>query len=486
MSERFLYTIWNRLPFRFRQRLKQNVKRNMQEQYAESEQELYRRTEQFLLKQGKIIFIEVIIGGLLLAVVLAWHIFKPDYILLKRNPFGQGTKEVQISLQKGNKKKQIQYKLEEQKISLKERQKVYQAFFKQLKKEMRGRNPSLYKVSEALNLPESIAGYPFEIMYELPEDGSVHLDGTLSEEVQTQLHKGECHSRYIIVTAHYREYKEKRKYKISIVPKEASSRKSAFYQVQKYLKRTEKASRHESDVKILSSYGEAKIRAGQQEAGGRGAAVLFLVTCLCIPVHNYLKLKEEGERHRKEAEKDFPVIVHLLTLYMGAGLSFLSAVRRIGFHYQEQKEADAKQKKYAFERVLLMEQQMNNGMSQKEACQNWGMQFHSEAYQKLALILVQSFTKGSKEASTMMEAEEREAFQRRVERAKQEGEEAATRLLFPMIVLLCQVMLLVMYPALIRFQGILDFQKDRRSSYVFFSSKKKIYKAMREKGCAGR
>ena len=54
--------------------------------------------------------------------------------MLKRNPFGQGTKEVQISLQKGNKKKQIQYKLEEQKISLKERQKVYQAFFKQTKK----------------------------------------------------------------------------------------------------------------------------------------------------------------------------------------------------------------------------------------------------------------------------------------------------------------------------------------------------------------
>lgn len=79
MSERFLYTIWNRLPFRFRQRLKQNVKRNMQEQYAESEQELYRRTEQFLLKQGKIIFIEVIIGGLLLAVVLAWHIFAGLY-----------------------------------------------------------------------------------------------------------------------------------------------------------------------------------------------------------------------------------------------------------------------------------------------------------------------------------------------------------------------------------------------------------------------
>ena len=99
-----------------------------------------------------------------------------------------------------------------------------------------------------------------------------------------------------------------------------------------------------------------------------------------------------------------------------------------------------------------MEQQMNNGMSQKKRCQNWGMSSF-RSLPKLALILVQSFTKGSKEASTMMEAEEREAFQRRVERARQEGEEAATRLLFPMIVLLCQVILLVMYPALIRFQG---------------------------------
>lgn len=99
-------------------------------------------------------------------------IFSSRLCFAKAQSLWTGSKEVQISLQKGNKKKQIQYKLEEQKISLKERQKVYQAFFKQLKKEMRGRNPSLYKVSEALNLPESIAGYPFEITYELPEDGS--------------------------------------------------------------------------------------------------------------------------------------------------------------------------------------------------------------------------------------------------------------------------------------------------------------------------
>ena len=88
---------------------------------------------------------------------------------------------------------------------------------------------------------------------------------------------------------------------------------------------------------------------------------------------------------------------------------------------------------------------MSNGVSQREACQDWGMQFRTDSYQKLSLILIQSFTKGSKEAAMLMEAEEREAFYKRIDRAKKEGEEASTRLLFPMILLLCQVMLLVMY-----------------------------------------
>ena len=94
-----------------------------------------------------------------------------------------------------------------------------------------------------------------------------------------------------------------------------------------------------------------------------------------------------------------------------------------------------------------------NGVSQREACQDWGMQFRTDSYQKLSLILIQSFTKGGREAAMLMEAEEREAFHKRIDRAKKEGEEASTRLLFPMILLLCQVMLLVMYPALTRFQG---------------------------------
>ena len=41
--------------------------------------------------------------------------FLQDDILLSRNSFGQGSKEVQLSLKKDDKKKEITYKHEEQK-----------------------------------------------------------------------------------------------------------------------------------------------------------------------------------------------------------------------------------------------------------------------------------------------------------------------------------------------------------------------------------
>ena len=84
----------------------------------------------------------------------------------------------------------------------------------------------------------------------------------------------------------------------------------------------------------------------------------------------------------------------------------------------------------------------------------WGKRFKEPVYQKLALMLLQVTAKGSREGRLLMEQMEREAFRYRLDMAKKEGEEAATKLLFPMILLLCMVMILVMFPAILRFQGI--------------------------------
>ena len=452
MSEAFLGWLLGKLPVEWKDRMERQVKSNLHDQYAASEEWLQEETEAFFLKQGRIILAELIVIFLVLIILILGTIFFQKPIVLNRNSFGQGTKEVELSLKREKKQKKITYKLDEQKLSDAQIKQMYKQFFKKLRKQIAGNNTSLAKVTTSLNLPENIEGYPFEITYEFSEEDYIWIDGTLNKEEQGKLRKGETHTTYVTAKAVYRQYEQSKKYTVCIFPKTDKVQHGLFYKVEQYLKNKESGDRYSKEVKLPSTYKTVKIKEEQEGVGNWGIFILVLAVCLFIPVHNYLKLREDGEKCQSEAERDFPVIVHLLTLYMGAGLSFFSAVKRVGENYQKQ-QRQGREKKYAFERILIMEQQMNNGISQKDACYNWGMQFKTDSYQKLSLILMQSFTKGAKEAAILMETEEREAFSRRVDRAKREGEEASTRLLLPMILLLGEVMLLVMYPALIRFQG---------------------------------
>lgn len=110
---------------------------------------------------------------------------------------------MQLSLKKDDKKKEITYKLDEQKLSAEEESKVYIQFFKKLKKIMMKNNTSLKQIQTPLNLPDTVDGYPFEITYELAEDGYIRLDGSINEEEQAKLKRGETYRTYIVVTARY-------------------------------------------------------------------------------------------------------------------------------------------------------------------------------------------------------------------------------------------------------------------------------------------
>lgn len=73
-------------------------------------------------------------------------------------------------------------------------------------------------------------------------------------------------------------------------------------------------------------------------------------------------------------------------------------------------------------------------------------------YLKLAALLQQNLKKGSKGLGKMLEEEVEDAFDLRKNLAIQQGEEAGTKLLLPMTIMLLVVMMIVMVPALMSFQ----------------------------------
>jgi len=99
-----------------------------------------------------------------------------------------------------------------------------------------------------------------------------------------------------------------------------------------------------------------------------------------------------------------------------------------------------------------MQRQLMMGESQKNVCVNWGKRTRHPLYRKLSSVLIQILVKGTREGEQLLEQMEGEAFTQRIDRVRREGKRAETKLVFPMIILLCLVMIIVLFPAMIRFQ----------------------------------
>ena len=91
------------------------------------------------------------------------------------------------------------------------------------------------------------------------------------------------------------------------------------------------------------------------------------------------------------------------------------------------------------------------GMAEGRIYYELGRRLQLPCYIKVMTLLEQNVTKGSKGLVAILEQEERSALEERMNLAKRSGEEAGTKLLGPMILLLLIVMLMIMLPACMSF-----------------------------------
>ena len=91
------------------------------------------------------------------------------------------------------------------------------------------------------------------------------------------------------------------------------------------------------------------------------------------------------------------------------------------------------------------------GMSEGRIYYELGRRLQLPCYVKIMTLLEQNVTKGSKGLVAIFEQEERNALVERMNLARKRGEEAGTKLLGPMILLLLIIMLMIMIPAFLSF-----------------------------------
>ena len=437
------------LPVRLRAWALKKIEASLRGQQLESEEDLSGRCQRFLVEECAFLSW----GFLALILMLAFFLIRgwkgEETIVLKRNAFGSGSRDQVLYLEGEEEEKTVSVTIEEQGMGKEEADRLFDALFRDLEDHMRGEDPSLVKVNKPLCFEEEISGYPFELTYQ-PEDISlIGIDGRLGENALA-LGKQQHKETRIKVTAAYKTLRKTKSYKVILTAPPEKEELSVFDKVHNQLMNYEKESREEPLVTLPSELMEVSIRL----PGAHNDEYTLLLMIIIPPglvLRRYYGLKEKARERRKEAEEDFPAVVHLLTLYMKAGSSFSSAVHRISCNYLEGENRG--KGRIAFEEIVWMDRQMQMGVSQKEACIRWGERSSGSLYRKLSVTMGQLLSKGSKEADRILEQLERDAFDRRIDRARKEGKETETKMLFPMIILLCLVMAIVIFPAVVRFQG---------------------------------
>ena len=167
------------------------------------------------------------------------------------------------------------------------------------------------------------------------------------------------------------------------------------------------------------------------------------------------KKREDEQRLQKYERKmqlAYPDIVNRLSLYMGAGISIRHAWERIIRGYEKQRQMTGNSED-AYEQMKLALRQMQNGVAETVAYEQFGMDCRLCSYLKLGTLLSQNLRLGTGNLAEMLKAEAKDAFEDRKALARKIGEECESRLLLPMLLMLLSILIMIMYPAVSSFAG---------------------------------
>lgn len=384
-------------------------------------------------------------SGFLVAGELFYQVRGQDVVTeLKRPEYGRGSVQEELSMEwekkNGRKeKREILVEVEEKKLTEEEISEMFQKVKKELDDRILGANKSVDQVNDSLYLPETVADFPVSIQWFCSEPGMVDGEGNLGENIPE---KGKLVCLTAILTL---EEKEEKYFKyVKIYP----PIKTEEEELEGILKKTNKEDSYW--MKLPGTFRGKKILWKLNRKNNLlGFAILIFVCPVLLLARDKQVFREEEKREKQQMVQDYPEILNKLTLLMGAGVNLRKAMERIGGDYKRNREN--KEKRKAYEMILEICQEMERGVSEKRAYEKLGEKCGVLYYKTLSALLVQHLQKGSRDMGRILEEEAGKAQEIRRQQARILGEQASTKLLIPMILMLLVVFIILVVPAWLTF-----------------------------------
>ena len=307
-----------------------------------------------------------------------------------------------------------------------------------------GENMSLEEVRRDLKLIQKIEGLPIAIEWELDSFEVLNLDGSIRPEKLRE------EGSLVELTARLTCNKEEAVYRAcaKILPPVLSEKEEFMQELAGKLEELQETG-GEKEQKELPVQVKGK-RLTWEEKKSSSPLTILMLTLICAAALYGAKdreLVQKTKERERQMCRDYAQIVSKLVLLMGAGTAVRTAWEMIVRDYQAKREQEEAPLRYAYEEMALALREMNIGVAEIKAYENFGLRCRIPCYMKLSVLLEQNLRKGNHGLTRLLKGEVQEAFEQRKELAVRAGEEAATRMLLPMILMLIVVMILILVPA---------------------------------------
>lgn len=368
-----------------------------------------------------------------------------DGSLLFRKDYGEGDVEVGLLAEiPGIQEEDFRYLVEERKFTEEELEKFFSEAKGLLPEAILGENDRVEDVRKDLRLVTELEGYPFRITWESGAYSLVNSDGKISNEELTQ---GEI----VTLTASFRyeDWVREAEFLVQVNPVVYTPEEAIRTGIEKLLREREESTKSAEAMTLPQQIGEEPLVWKEIIEDSSGYfLILVLIAAGVLYWGKGRELDQKLEARKRELLLDYPEIVNKLALYMGAGMTIRNAFVKMGEDYKRQREV---RKKYVYEEILITCYELQGGRSETEAYDHFGKRCQVQSYIKLSALLSQNIRKGSNDLLRLLRQEAENAFAQRKNLAKKLGEEAGTKLLLPMMMMLCIVMVIIMIPAYFSF-----------------------------------
>ena len=175
---------------------------------------------------------------------------------------------------------------------------------------------------------------------------------------------------------------------------------------------------------------------------------LTLLAAVCAWIAQNQERQKAQEQRRRQMLMDYPDLLFKLSMLLNAGLTMQNAFFKIALEYRNRETKDVH---YAYEEMLTSYYEMQSGVPEARSYENFGRRCGVGSYNKLGTMLSANLQKGSQGLAKLLQEEAAFSMEERSQMARKFGEEAGTKLVLPMILMLLVVLVILMAPAVMAF-----------------------------------